>query len=393
MKNNDFDILTIVRYSIYFAVAASIIASQSQNMVLLLVLLLIYIINAQLRAYFLKSNTYAVFFSLILEIVVISFLCSNFGGFTFVYFFISVIDSSSMLNKWQSVLINVSIYIAIILNSIHPDYKYLELSPAVNIIFNTLIVVGFGGLANFMNKQKEKKIEAQNLYDRLRISEQQLKEAYSRLEQYSNTVEELAILKERNRISREMHDIVGHTMSTMIVQLQALPFVIKSEPDKAKEMIDNMLLNTKTGLENVRRAVKELNPVGFDTKSGIFMLKELVKNFEKNSGIKIKFTICEDCSIDLDHSLILYRIFQESFNNSLNHGKATEIEINLNIDKNEIYARIKDNGTGCKDFKKGFGISGMEQRIKSMNGKIEFHNECSSGFEINLTLPQNSTML
>lgn len=75
------------------------------------------------------------------------------------------------------------------------------------------------------------------------------------------------------------------------------------------------------------------------------------------------------------------------------HGKATAIDINLNINKNETYVRIKDNGIGCKNFKKGFGISGMEQRVNNLGGKIEFHTESGSGFEINLLLPKTSSML
>lgn len=393
MKNNDLNILTIIRYSVYFAVAASIIISRSSSMIMLLVLLLIYIINSQIRVYILKNNTYAVMFSLIAEIIIISVLCRRFGGFAFVYYFISLIDSSLLLYGWKKYLINAAVYAAVIFQSIHPNYKFLETSPAANIIFSMLIMIGFGELSGYVKNQESKKIEAQKLYDKLRISEQQLKDAYTRLEQYSDTVEDLAVLKERTRISREIHDIVGHTMSTMIVQLQALPFVMKADTDKAQKMIDDMLINTKTGLENVRRAVKALNPTEFDSKSGIFVIQELIKKFEKNSGIKVNLTVSQEIALDLDNSLILYRIFQESFNNSLMHGKATAVDINLNINKNETYVRIKDNGTGCKNFKKGFGISGMEQRVNNLGGKIEFHTESGNGFEINLMLPKTSSML
>ena len=390
MNKNNFTRLTIIRYIIYFAVAASIIVSANKGMVLLLVLLLVYIINAQVRLYIFNKKRYAIILSIMFEVVIISVMCSLFGGFTFIYYFLSLMDSSIMLPQKGALILDAVIYLAVIFESLHPNYGYLQNYPLINAIFNTLIVAGFAILGRYVNEQASKKAEAQKLYDDLRISQEQLKDAYKRLEQYSNTVEELAVLKERNRISREIHDTVGHTLTTLIVQLQSLPFLIKSDSSKAEETLSNMLEYTKYGLEDVRRAVRELNPSAFDNTDSIFVLHELVYNFEKNSGIKVKFNIAGDGkNLNSEEGLILYRIIQESFNNSLRHGKASFIDVNLNISPKEIYMRIKDNGTGCGEYTPGFGISGMQQRIKNAGGSIEFRTGEGTGFETNVLLPKN----
>jgi signal transduction histidine kinase len=390
MGKDNFNFLPIIRYIVYFVVAGSIILVGNVNgdiPIQLIVYLLLYIINAQLRIYFLKKYNYAIIISLLVEIFII-YLLSNFGGFTFIYYFVAMIDVSMMLPKFQSTILNFILYAAVAFQSMKPFYKNLEKYPLVNIIFNTVVVIGFVGLGRYINEQRLRKAEAQKLYDKLRVSEQELKEAYERLEQYSNTIEELTILRERNRISREIHDTVGHTLSTLVIQLQALPYVIKADSHKGDVMIENMVSYTKTGIEDVRRAVRELNPSSFDKLNGIFVLQEFINNFQKNCEVTIRFSVSKfKYELTSDQSFTLYRILQESLNNATRHGKATLVEINLNFTEKDIYLYIKDNGIGTKKLNKSFGLSGMEQRIKKLGGEISFNIE--KGFEINILLPKN----
>lgn len=391
VKNSFKSSILIIRYIIYFAIALSILVLSNASTVripTLLFFLLLYIINTQIRIYFLDGKTIPIIFSILFELIIIYLLYSNFGGFTFVYFFLTILDASIMLPKVQAFVLMLISYAAVISMSFKPDYTNLQNHPLINVIFNTLIVVGFGSLGRYIEEEKHKKIHAQELYDRIRISEEKLKDAYSRLEQYSNTVEEITILRERNRISREIHDTVGHTLSTLIIQLQSLPFIIDADKEEAKNTVENMVSYTKTGLEDVRRAVRELNPTSFDDNNGIFVLRELMHNFEKNSKIKINCVFSKNqYELTSDQSFTLYRVFQEAFNNSLRHGKATAIRININFLEDQIYIRIKDNGCGCV-LKPGFGLKNMEHRIKNIGGNIQFSSEAGNGFEITLSIPK-----
>lgn len=384
-------LLLTMRYIIYFSVAISImfLGNKDSNTVLLLLYLLLYIINAQVRINMLKTIRLGIIISLLIELILIALLYKNFGGFTFVYYFIGIIDASLMLPRSQSLVMIFIFYLAVIFQSANPFYQNLQDSRVVNIVFNTLIVVGFGGVGIYVEEERSRKAEAQRLYDQLRVSEQELKEAYVRLEQYSNTIEEITLLRERNRISREIHDTVGHTLSTILIQLQALPFIIKASPLESGSMLDNLTEYTKNGIEDVRRAVKELKPTGFDTLNGIFVLRELIHIFEKSSSISVPFSVSKfSYELTSDQSFTFYRVLQEALNNSVRHGGATLIDVNMNFTEKEIYFRIKDNGTSCKNFKKGFGLTGMEQRIRSLGGNITFYTE--NGFEINIIIPRIS---
>ncbi len=392
MNSSTYKNFLIIRYSIYFLVAISIIISNISSLYdvpKLIFIFLLYIINTQLRIYFFENKKLIIITSLLIEMILISLLYYNFGGFTFVYYFIAILDATIMLSKPYSFIALLILYLGIIIESIHPNFTYLQIHPLTNVIFNTLIAIGFGSLGYYLSEEKLKKLEAEKLYDKIRISEENLKEAYERLEQYSNTIEEISILRERNRISKEIHDIIGHTLSTQIIQLQAIPFVMDKSTDDAKEMLNTMLQNSKIGLEDVRRAVRALSPTSFDNFNGIFAIKELLNNFEKNSKVKVNLSISKyQFELSSDQSFTLYRVIQETLNNAIRHGKASIINVTMTFNEEDIYIYIKDDGEGVLNINESFGINNMKERIKSIGGEINFHSSPSNGFETNIKVPR-----
>lgn len=256
------------------------------------------------------------------------------------------------------------------------------------IVYNLLLSIIFMALGRYIHYESSGTKEAHELYDELRGSEDKLKDAYKRLEQYSNTVEELTLLKEHNRISREIHDTVGHTLTTMIMELEALPHIIKVDEKKTNELIESMTSFSKKGLEDVRRAVKDLKPVEFDEYAGIFAIKELIVKFKKVSECSVNLTVSKNqYHLTPDESFILYRIIQESLNNAVKHGHTTNIDIIINFGYDKIITTIRNNGEGCKEIKRGFGIKGMEERITKLNGTIEIHSGETMGFEVVAIIP------
>ncbi len=114
-------------------------------------------------------------------------------------------------------------------------------------------------LATYIKEENSGKLRAQKLYDKLRISEEKLKKANKDLESYANSIEELTVLRERNRISREIHDSVGHSLSTMIIQLGAIEKIAEKDGKLTSEMARNLGEFAKNSLGEVRCAVRALN--------------------------------------------------------------------------------------------------------------------------------------
>lgn len=90
-----------------------------------------------------------------------------------------------------------------------------------------------------------------------------------------------------------------------------------------------------------------------------------------------------------DQSFTCYRIIQEAMNNSIKHGNASLIEININFSDNEIYMHIRDNGMGGENISEGFGLTHIEQRVKALGGRSGFTSEKDKGFELNIFLPKD----
>ncbi len=235
-----------------------------------------------------------------------------------------------------------------------------------------------------------KKNQAQDFYDRLRISEEKLVKANQELESYSKNVEELTLLRERTRVSRELHDSVGHALSTLCIQLKAVQTITEKKPQLAIEMLGHNVQYVENTLENVRRTVRELKPIEFEALDAIITIEEMIKTFSKLTGVQVKMILSkEKWKMTSDQSHHLYRIIQESLSNALRHGKAKNITVNLQFFQDKLYAYIKDDGIGCKEVKPLFGLEGIVDRARSLGGTVEFTTGLGEGFATKITLPKD----
>ena len=135
---------------------------------------------------------------------------------------------------------------------------------------NLFILGVFIILLNYIERLYSTKLEAQKLYDKLRVSEEKLIEANQELEVYVQSIEEITLLKERNRISREIHDSVGHALSTAMIQLSAMEAIGKKEESSLGEMAGNLREFINESFQDVKKAVKELKPDEYDNYQGVW---------------------------------------------------------------------------------------------------------------------------
>ena len=115
-------------------------------------------------------------------------------------------------------------------------------------------------LLSYISRLYSSKKEAQHLYDKLRISEEKLIKANDELEGYLQSIEEITLLRERNRISREIHDSVGHALSTAMIQLSAMETIADKEGSRLKPIAGNLRAFINESFQDVKRAVRELRP-------------------------------------------------------------------------------------------------------------------------------------
>lgn len=378
---NNYNLITLTRYLSLFMVIMNSLNEINILPTYLFFLILIFIINNQIR-YFNSYNRKSLMTASLITESFLVFLISNYVDKVNVFFFIPMIlditNSKKIYNKATYLML-------IIIFSLTINIRY-SISDAFEYSFILLII---SILCIYIHKENLSKSKTEKIYDQLRISEDKLKKSNSDLEIYIDSLEELTILKERNRISREIHDSVGHALSTTIIQLGAIENLVSFDKD-LKELVFELREFVKKSLIEVRNAINTLKPDEYENYENLFKIKELVNNFSKMTNIDVKITISKyTWKLSSIQSISLYRVIQEALSNCVKHSNATRIQIFLNFNKDNLVINIKDNGTDCKNINKGNGLKSITERINELNGLVRF-NSSSDGFSIHASFPKNT---
>ncbi len=229
--------------------------------------------------------------------------------------------------------------------------------------------------------------EYKNLMNEISRKNLELTLMYDQVKEYATTAEELAITRERNRFARDMHDTLGHTLTLLIALLEVSNITVASDIEKTRDKINKALEVARDGLSEARRSISGLAPEKIDESSLVNSLDKLIADF-RSSDICIDFTVDGmEKSINRMTLEVLYRACQEAMTNSIRHGLARHIDVILKFYQDNLKLFIIDDGRGCKFIKKGFGISGMEQRIKNLGGMVVYGSDGENGFNVHIEVP------
>lgn len=206
------------------------------------------------------------------------------------------------------------------------------------------------------------------------------------LEQYISQVERMTLLEERDRLSKDLHDTVGHSYTSILMGLETLRTEVNTSEGEQK--IDSLLKLTRSGLDDVR---KYLHHVGSSQDSLTLMqsLQKLVDDFQTFSKVKVRLRMFgEAYSISKQAKMTLYRCLQESITNAIRHGQASKIVITLHYEEKLIRLEVQDNGLGTEDLKAGFGMNAMKERASNLQGQVYFYSKPGEGTLVTCSLPR-----
>lgn len=252
---------------------------------------------------------------------------------------------------------------------------------------NDLEIIGKIIIFNDITEYKKLFIELDRKNVELYEANQELLSMNEELKNYALTVEEVASLRERNRMARDIHDTLGNTL-TLIVKLAEVS-KLKSTTDENLEKIIEISLR---GIKEIRRSVSPLTPQNYAKNDFIDSLNKLVSNFTSSTGVNIKISTNFEADIcNTTYTKCIYRICQESITNSIRHGGAKNISILIKVINNTVKLYISDDGKGCKTIKEGFGLRGINQRAKDLNGHVNFYTEQSKGFSSYIEIPMKAS--
>ncbi|MFO0659151.1 MAG: sensor histidine kinase [Polyangiaceae bacterium] len=225
----------------------------------------------------------------------------------------------------------------------------------------------------------EAKAEAARLVEELGLANQRLREL-------SIHLETLAAERERNRIARDVHDILGHSLTAAHAQLTGALAVFSRDTERAERMVGTSRDLISEGLEGVRASVSAL-------RGGLSrpLLDELHRLFstlgEEGPTYCIRDHGDTSCEPKPEVAMALYRATQECLTNALRHAHATHVELTLERSTQGIRLVFEDNGVGPETIIPGSGLRGLEERIAEIGGTVRTSRASSGGFLVEIQAP------
>ncbi|UTC63947.1 sensor histidine kinase [Treponema sp. OMZ 788] len=373
----------------YFLIASSLIQisiSGDKLSGVQFLLYLCFIILFNLRLFYINNKTFLFFILCLIDWILCFFLHLTGLAIPFLLFLIPLIDSFYYNSKpYTYILGTAGLGVCVF------SLRNFDIGTIVN--YTALFILSGGVLEYFKNNQN-KIISFQNKIDELDIQKEELLNSIHDLEIYNESIEDLMTLKERNRISREIHDSVGHGLSTMIIQLNALYAAAKNNTDDLPQKILDLNSFAKKNLEEVRFALRELKPIDYNKYETIILIHNLINEFKKMTNINVQFTFSKNIwSLNEKQSHAVYKAVQEFLSNSAKYGKASKITIHFSYTETSLIVTMKDNGIGCTEIKKGIGLKAIEERVKETDGTVYYESlPAVKGFFMRLVFFKNRTL-
>ncbi|MBN1934324.1 MAG: sensor histidine kinase [Anaerolineae bacterium] len=217
----------------------------------------------------------------------------------------------------------------------------------------------------------------------------ELGNANAQLREYAAQAEELATVKERNRLAREIHDGLGHYLTAIHMQIQAGRAVLDHDRDKALDAMDKAQALAQQGLFEVRRSVAALRASPLDRRPLSEAILELVDEC-RAVGIATDYHLLGEAQpLAPQIGLALYRAAQEGLTNIRKHADASSAEVLLDYqDDALIKLTIQDYGLGAQDTQGGYGLMGIRERIGLLGGAVCVETAPGKGFRLEVEVPR-----
>jgi signal transduction histidine kinase len=219
-------------------------------------------------------------------------------------------------------------------------------------------------------------------------------ERAARLEREREERARAAVAEERARIARELHDVVGHSVSVMTVQASGVRRLLRPDQEREREALLIVEQTGREALAEMRRLVGVLRrPEDAPALAPQPSLKHLDKLVEqvRESGLTVDLKVeGEPANLPASVDLAGYRLVQEGLTNTLKHAEATRADVLIRYGKGDVELVVADNGTGNGDGGgSGHGLVGIRERVSVVGGSLEAGPRPGGGFEVRARLPMN----
>ena len=224
------------------------------------------------------------------------------------------------------------------------------------------------------------------LVNGLRSEHLRLVAANRQLAQRAATVEQLAEIRERNRLARELHDILAHSLTGLSVQLKALDTLMTHDPDAARGQLKEAQATVRSGIQESRRAIQALRATPLEDLGLSEALRQLCRKLAERTGLECGCDIAEVGVLDPLTEQTIYRVAETALNNVEQHAAADEVSVSLALaPEDRVRLEVRDNGIGF-DFaavpRDRYGLAGMIERAQLIGAALRVNSAPGQGTEV-----------
>lgn len=205
---------------------------------------------------------------------------------------------------------------------------------------------------------------------------------------------EVAVLEERNRLARELHDSVTQVLFGLTLNLEAASGLFERKPQRASELITRSQEMASEALAEMRSLIFELRPAALQEKGLAMALTNHINLFRRRQGIDVSLTLEGEERLPAEIEFCLYRIAQEALNNVAKHSRAKHVAVHLEVHPACASLEIRDDGIGFdltrRSGSQSFGMIGMQERVSELEGTLTVESAPGQGTTIRARIPLNA---
>ncbi len=329
------------------------------------------------------------------QLLILIFALSYSSIYIFLFYVLSV--QTLMLLPLRTGLRWVALFTLITaLVSFYHDFQPYE--DLVTSLINGAGFFFFGAFGNALVRAEQARDESQRILA-------DLTEAHARLQRYAEQAETLAVAEERNRLSREMHDTLGHRLTVSIVQLEGAGRLIDKDSQRASQMIHTVREQLAEGLTELRATLAALRSPVVIAASLPKSLQTLSTDFTKATGLPVHLALPDNFpALDETQRVTFYRAAQEALTNTQRHAGANAVWLDIRQSRQDVVLRVEDDGVGIDgigidglgagktktdsvDFVPGIGLRGMQERAQQLGGHLTIDASPRGGARLTVRLP------
>ena len=222
-----------------------------------------------------------------------------------------------------------------------------------------------------------------------------LRDANTRLRDYAATREHLITSQERNRLARELHDTLAHTLAAATVQLEAVQVIWETQPERAKQLVQESTVTMRGGLQDTRRALQALRAETLESIGFVASIQLLAESIQARYRINTSVETADDVLwLTQEQEHVVYRVAQEALLNSAQHAQAQHIRIEIEETGETLCLIVIDDGAGFDpstvDANTHFGVQGMRERARMIGAELDVSSQVGQGTQLRMKLKRKS---